>query len=161
MASGKSPIVWVLAGVGCLGLLFVGAIVAAIVIPNFITAREKAHQFETLAAMREVGEALDAHHARHGRFPEAGSMAELAPPLQAAGAESPPRADGWGNELRYLCWPSAPQGCEHYTLASAGRDGRFEQEELSAYPGEETPRNDYDRDIVLLDGGFLQYPGRG
>lgn len=154
----RSPLVLILVGLGCLGLLFVFGIIAAIAIPNFLSARDKANRFQSLAAMRVVGEALNAYHQQNGRYPSAGSPVELATALQTHATTLPTR-DAWDQELRYLCWPASAAGCQHYTLASAGKDGRFEQEDLSSYRAQQTPLGDYNRDIVMLDGNFLQSPG--
>jgi type II secretory pathway pseudopilin PulG len=152
------PIVMILFGVGCLGLLVIGGILAAIAIPNFLSARDRAALHQTMASMQTVAAALDSYYRQNGGYPSAGSLAELQAALQPHAA-SLPREDGWDHEFRYLCWPAAPRGCEHYTLASAGKDGRFEQEDLSAYQGEQTPFGAYERDLVMLDGSFLQYSG--
>lgn len=156
MAKPKSPLVWIVAGVGCLGFLVVVGIIA-IVLPNFFSARERARRAQTFAAMREVALALDTYSKQNGRFPPASSIAELAKTVQSA--QPLPKQDAWGHEFRYHCWPAAPAGCEHYSFASAGKDGVFERDDLSTYPGEQTPVRNYDRDIVMLDGNFLQYPG--
>lgn len=154
----RSPLLLILVGVGCLGLLFVLAIITAIAIPNFLSARDQANRFKSLAAMRAVGEALNAYHQQNGSYPSASSPAELATALQTQ-ATTLPTQDSWGHEFRYLCWPASAAGCEHYTLASAGKDGRFEQEDLSSYRAQQTPLGDYNRDVVMLDGNFLQSPG--
>lgn len=150
-------LILILVGVGCLGLLLIGGIIAAIAIPNFLSAREQAARHQTLASMRALGAALEDYYRQNGRYPPAGSSAELLAAVSPAEAVSLSQRDGWGHEFRYLCWPAG--SCEHYTLASAGKDGRFERDDLTAYQGEQTPRRDYERDLVMVDGGFLQYPG--
>ncbi|HUF27380.1 MAG TPA: type II secretion system protein GspG [Gemmatimonadaceae bacterium] len=152
----RAPVL-ILVGVGCFGLLIVGGIVAAIVIPNFAAARDRARLQQSMSIMRSVGEALQGYYEQNGRYPEASSMSDLASAL-APHTESLPTSDSWGHELRYLCWPEGAEGCEHYTLVSPGKDGRFEQEDLTAYQSQETNWREYGRDLVLSDGYFLQYP---
>lgn len=133
MAKPKSPLVWIVAGVGCLGFLVVVGIIGTIALPNFFSARERARRAQTFAAMREVALALDTYSKQHGRFPPASSTAELAKTVQSA--HLLPKQDAWGHEFRYLCWPAAPAGCEHYSFASAGKDGVFERDDPEHLPG--------------------------
>ena len=48
----------------------------------------------------------------------------------------------------------------HDRIASAGRDGRFEQLDLKAYEAAEVDPIEYDRDIVFGDGDFIVQPRR-
>lgn len=160
--SDASKATWIVVLGGCLVLcVLVGLILAAILIPNFLTARERARQARTLADLRNMGAALEAYWSDQGVFPEAESMEDLAQILEPTYIDELPRTDGWANPYRYTCWSesSGTAGCDTYRLASAGRDGAFEHQDLQVYEVEETEPGDYDRDLVLGDGFFLQYPG--
>ena len=60
------------------------------------------------------------------------------------------KKDGWEHEYRFS---SALEG---WVLVSAGRDGRFEHEDLKDYPQGMT--QSFNSDIVLSDAGFIQRP---
>ena len=154
--------VWpIFLAVGCAVMVPLLGIVAAIVIPNFVDAAQRAKSKRTIADLRLIGSAVDGYLAETGSVPEVSSLAELAAVLEPMYAASVPRADGWGGEIRYQCWlVQAESGCDAYRVASAGKDGFFEHDDLREYGPEETDRTDYNRDIVFGDGQFLQGPGR-
>jgi type II secretory pathway pseudopilin PulG len=149
---------------GCVGLLVLVAvlgIVAAILIPNFLDAVQKAKQKRAIVDLQRIGQAVEAYKAEHDNAPAASDMAALAAALDA-GSSPIPRLDPWKNPYRYVCWQESQsaKGCDHYRIASAGRDGKFEQLDLKSYqPAEFTP-TEYDRDIVYGDGAFIVQPQR-
>jgi hypothetical protein len=133
-------------------------------------ARKHGQRERTRGDMKTIAVKLEEHKQRTGHYPYAtdidGLMREL-PDFFS------PRTriikDGWGNSIRYsadvgypsLCKPEAsiqPQGCGpiHYTLVSAGKDGKFAHDNLSEYAFGET--HEYDCDIVMQDGAWLRQP---
>ncbi|HYI08253.1 MAG TPA: hypothetical protein VEK57_04210 [Thermoanaerobaculia bacterium] len=56
--------------------------------------------------------------------------------------------DGWGHPMRVRV------AGRHYSFRAASRDGRFETIE----PEGRVESDDYDRDIVFVDGTFRQVP---
>jgi len=150
---------------GCAILLFLVAIVgivAAILVPNFLDALQKAKQKRAMADLQRVGQAVEAYKAEHEAAPAATDMAVLAAALGPDYASSIPRLDPWQHPYRYACWQEKPseKGCDHYRIASAGRDGKFEQLDLKAYEPAEFDSIQYDRDIVFGDGAFVVQPRR-
>lgn len=146
-----------------LGVVFVIGIIAALLIPNFLDALVKAKQKRSVADIRNVGTALVAYGVDHnGVFPPGESLQEVTSALVPQYIASVPSVDGWKHPYRYACWreSSSAPGCDHFAVASAGRDGVFESEDLSQYDQEPFAVTDYDRDIVFADGYFLQYPNR-
>ena len=158
-AKSKTP--WgVIIAVGCFGGIAFLGIVAALLIPNFLDALQKAKSKRTMADLRIVGTALESYRVDHNAVPAAESVAGLAEYLQPVYLAELPITDGWQRELRYQCWSqSEGSGCDSYRLASAGRDGVFERDDLRDYGEETTAVGDYDRDLVYGDGLFLQFPG--
>jgi type II secretory pathway pseudopilin PulG len=150
--------------VGC-GVVFVGiglaGIFAAILIPNFLDALQKAKQKRTLAEMWKIVGAVELYKAKLGSFPAAADMNALAKAVSPYGPP-PSRVDAWNRELRYACWrqDAASPGCDHYRIVSAGRDGRFEHDDLRSYPAAPFDPTDYDRDIVFGDGAPIAWPTR-
>ena len=148
--------------VGGFFLIAVMGILAALIIPNFLDALQKAKQKRTVADLREVGTAIVSYSTdNNGALPPGKSLEEVGRALVPKYVASVPAADGWKRPFRYACWQkdSNSSGCNHFRIASGGRDGLFEKDDLSQYPEESFAMTDYDRDIVFGDGAFIQYPG--
>lgn len=119
----------------------VGGILAAIAIPNFITAMERSKQKRTMADMRMLAREIEIEHQERGKYPE---------------TFSPKTNDGWGRPYVYHCFDRRGEACVGYGLASAGKDGKFEKESPGDYTPAETDR--FDCDIVYANGQFVQLP---
>lgn len=77
----------------------------------------------TLRELEALGLFLKAYQLKHGRYPNARSIAELRPMLvPEVGADIPTR-DKWGTELRYLVSPDG----RSYRVVSAGEDEMFDE----------------------------------
>jgi general secretion pathway protein G len=142
-------------GAGCLVLFVILGILAAIAIPNFVTATQRSKQKRTMADLRTVATALEAYATDKNEYPHATSVAELATALSPTYIRTLPSLDGWGNAMKYDCWP-AEGPCEKYALGSAGSDKAWEHESLQEYANATTDR--FESDIVFANGAFLQYP---
>jgi general secretion pathway protein G len=137
-------------------LIAVIGILAAIAIPNLLTAQHRARQKRTMADIRSIGTALDGYATDNNRYPRANSVAELGPFLSPAYIREVPIKDGWGHDLRYQCWPEQDR-CTDYALGSPGKDGAWEHDSVDDYVPD-TKTTDFDADIVWVDGTFVQYP---
>ena len=160
--AGSCGVVAVVAAfVAVIGIAILG-ILAAILIPNFLDALEKARQKRSMADLDAVGFAVMAYYLDEEELPEAGSMKELAGYLEPHYLESVPLVDGWKNEIQYVCWRTGSSfgGCDSFALVSAGADGVLEHSDPRQYDEEVFERTDYDRDIVFVDDAFVQYPAR-
>jgi type II secretory pathway pseudopilin PulG len=159
---GRGAILAIVLGCGCMGLLATAGVIAAIAIPNFFDAAQKARQRRTMVDLRSLGMALASYatDSETWSYPEASSVDELSAILVPEFAESVPTADAWQHALRYACWreDSASEGCDTFRLASPGRDGRFERDDLRDYPEGAFEPTDYDRDLVFAMKGFVRYP---
>src|SRR5262249_24413382 len=112
-------------------------VIAAISIPNLMTAIERSRQKRTMADMRNLATAWEARDVETGRFNAAGGQVpgitdvvdvnnleyELAPTY----IKTMPKTDGWKHP--YELFTSAPWGSPApgagYAIISPGRDGRF------------------------------------
>ncbi len=152
-------IVWIAVAGGCLLVaIAVAGIVAAIFIPNFLDALQKAKQKRTIADVRTIATTLESVREDDGSYPMASG--ELGSRLSTHGVKTP-LEDGWKHPLRYTCLQPGPNSCESYELASAGRDGVFEHQP-GEYPQESFDTTAYDSDIVMSDGMFSRWPnGQG
>ncbi len=154
-------------GCGIIGLAFSG-VIAAVLIPNFIDAVQKAKQKRTVADLRIFGSAWQTWAADQGI-----SVVDLAEDTQTYDFDSL-QALAWTEfESRlvpdYLTEMSATDGWSHpfevradledgrLALRSAGRDGVFDSDQL---PIEGFTTTDYDQDIVWAEGLFLRWPQR-
>ena len=119
-------------------------ILAAIAIPNFLTAKQRAMQKRTMADMRSIGTDIEAYASEKDKYPQAAEVPAIAPLL---------KADAWGTPMRY----QELEGSAGYVLGSAGADKTFEHESLTEYaPGTKTQH--FDCDILYANGQFVQYP---
>jgi type II secretory pathway pseudopilin PulG len=157
--SGSKILIFVVVGAGCalVGIALIG-ILAALIIPNFLDAMQKAKQKRTVADMRAMSTSLEEYNSNQETYPNATDASQLKAVLAGNGYTGPVE-DGWKHPLRYTCLAPAEARCASYELDSPGKDGVFEHA-----PGEyeegvfET--NQFDSDIVVKDGTFLRYPGR-
>jgi type II secretory pathway pseudopilin PulG len=140
--------------IGAFVVLAIAGILAAIAIPNLLTAMQRSKQKRTMADIRSVASAVEAYAVDTKHYPEASSIEELRPLLEPKYMTRVPSKDGWEHELRYACLPA--RACETYVLSSAGKDGTFETNDVEQYRGGGTKT--FDSDIVYSNGSFLQYP---
>ncbi|HEV2718929.1 MAG TPA: type II secretion system protein [Thermoanaerobaculia bacterium] len=142
------------------GILVIGGIVAAIAIPNFMTAKNRAFQRKTMADLRMVSTAVEAYGADKNGYPPVKSFPELVGLLVPTYIRNIPQADGWGHLFRYACTKMEDGNCTGYVIASPGKDGVFTFNEEIRVTGTPTPTptTNYDCDIVYSNGSFVQYP---
>ena len=144
-------------------IAFIG-IVAAIAVPNIITAKQRSEQKRTMADIRSVGTALEAYASDNNQeYPKGAAPVDLRAVLEPKYIRSVPAVDSWGHSFQYICLKDAtsPQSdkCAGYVIGSAGRDGRFEHDSLETLAGQTpAPTTDFDCDIVYSAGQFVEYP---
>lgn len=128
-------------------------ILAAIAIPNFLTAMQRSKQKRSMADIRSIATAAEAYATDHNRYPPPN---ELQSSLVPTYIKSMPQVDGWGHAFRYDCWDTQVQ-CDTYGVGSAAKDGQWQHESLRDY-GPDTGTTNFDCDIIFSNGSFLQYP---
>lgn len=138
-------------------LLIVVAIIgilAAIAIPNLLTAMQRSKQKRTMADMRSIATAWEARATDVNQYTAAGAVtfpdgtmaiATLAGMLEPTYIKKMPRTDGWNTEYNALADPNA------YSLRSYGRD-----KSADGAPGGGV--TDFNADIIFQNGSFVQYP---
>ena len=137
-------------------LVAIIGILAAIAIPNLLTAMQRSRQKRTVADIRTGVVAIEEWGAEHNGYPQAASVNEV----ERIIGRSIPAVDAWQHPYKYECWADeAGHPCARFGLASAGEDGAFEHESLSEY--EEATPSAFDCDIVYAGGTFVQTPGSG
>lgn len=155
-SGGSSTTVIIVVVVLLVGISILG-IMAAIAIPNLLTATQRSKQKRTMADVRTVATAVEAWATDQNKYPPAADMGTLAAQVEPTYVKTLPRLDGWGKPLRYECW-SATRGdvCDSYAVWSSGKDGAFEQDAIDKYEGGAT--TNFNNDIVFSNGSFVRYP---
>ena len=157
-------------------LLIVVAIIgilAAIAVPNLVSAVQRARQKRTMADVRTIATAWEARAIDINRYNASGlqalvlctntvGLADVSNALVPTYVKVLPNRDPWGNQWRFLSdqpW-GAPAVASNYVIWSAGRNGDPGgvggwDATVSTPEGATTSFND---DIVFSNGIFVSYP---
>jgi general secretion pathway protein G len=158
-------------------LLIVVAIIgilAAIAIPNLLTAIQRSKQKRTMADMRTIAVAWEARATDLNRYNSMGAITAITRCSNSinqnalSGAVTPtyikllPEHDGWGNVLRFYAdeaW-NTPAAAANYIVWSAARNGDSlgsgGWDATASSPGGGT--TNFNDDILFSNGIFIQYP---
>jgi len=148
-------------------LLIVVAIIgilAAIAIPNLLTAMQRSKQKRTMADMRSIATAWEARATDVNRYNAAGSSYpalgtgnvawdDLNSYLCPTYIKQFPKNDGWNNAFQWglsIKWGSTT-AAQTYSIGSYGKDGGAESSPKGG------PTTNYDCDIIYSNGAFVQY----
>ncbi|RMF71816.1 MAG: prepilin-type N-terminal cleavage/methylation domain-containing protein [Acidobacteria bacterium] len=126
-------------------------IIAAIAVVNLMQALDRSRQSRTMADMRNLASAIQAYDSDVGRLPADGLTATqlVAVVGQNDLFENVTPNDGWRHPFVYRAAAGS------YSLESYGKDGLDGPGDISA-----ATRFEFERDIVLVDGGFVASPER-
>ena len=141
-------------------LLIVVAIIgilAAIAIPNLLTAMQRSKQKRTMADIRSIATAWEARATDENHYGVAGytllgntvSVSALAAAISPTYIRSFPENDGWGTP-----WVFEDDGAvraQAYQIISYGRNGTADTGSVGA-------TDHFDCDIVYSNGAFVVYP---
>ena len=141
--------------VGLFVIIAVIGIIAAIAIPNMLTAQERAKQKRTMADVRSLATAVEAYATDKNQYPNATDDEALRPLLTPTYIRELPARDAWMREMSYVAWSRANE-LDSYAIGSAGKDGRWQHENVDQYT--QGPTHNFDCDIVFANGSFVQYP---
>jgi len=148
-------------------LLIVVAIIgilAAIAIPNLLTAMQRSKQKRTMADMRGIATAWEARATDYNAYNAAGATATTFPWLTGAVADislllaptymkAIPAKDGWGGAYSYGVDNGNAGKANAYAVGSGGRDG-------GAAVGTYNigPTTAFECDIIFSNGVFITFP---
>jgi len=135
-------------------------IVAAIAIPNLLTALQKGKQKATMGDMKSIGEAIESYLTDAYMVPAgATSVAGLANYLQPFYIKVLPRQDGWGHSMAYQS-QGPGENQDIYSLISYGRDGVAGPLALdwTLSPYVVTTMSGFANDICYSNGSFTFAP---
>ena len=151
-------------------LLIVVAIIgilAAIAIPNLLTAMQRSKQKRTMADMRTIATAWEARATDLNRYNAAGATGlqttatvdvtgdDLTAGLAPTYIKTLPTKDGWGNLYRFraqFAWNATATPAQEYLIWSPAKDTTFE-----GTPAGGATTN-FNSDILYSNGSFVQYP---
>jgi type II secretion system protein G len=148
-------------------LLIVVAIIgilAAIAIPNLLTAMQRSKQKRTMADLRTIATAWEAratdlnkYNAAGATYPSSGTVTvtNLTDYLAPTYVKAFPAVDGWGVGWHFSAdqnWGGAI-AAQQYAITSYGKDGTKQADQV---PGGAT--TNFDCDIVYSNGTFISYP---
>jgi type II secretory pathway pseudopilin PulG len=159
-APATNPAVIILIVVGLLFFVPIMGILAAIAIPNLLTAMQVSKQKRSAADIRTIATAVEAYATDKKGYPKVATLQELRPLLEPTYLKSLPSIDGWGQTYRYTCLQEKDGACATYEIASSGKDLRFEHDDPHDVPSTPEETKNFDCDIVYSNGQFLEYPER-
>ena len=123
-------------------------LIAAMAVPNLITAIDKGKQTKTMNDMRQLSGAVELYMVDNNTYPRVSNFTSLIPLIQPAHIKKAPTGDGWNHG--WVFTGDTTTGND-YTLTSLGKDGIAGPE-----GGGET--KDFDCDIIFANGAFFQWP---
>ncbi len=142
-------------GTALLPAMAVGGVVAAIAIPNLLTAQAKGKQKATMGDLKMISVAVAMYIEDKGYAPKVKTMAELKTALEPFYIKKLPMKDAWGHDLLYI--QGIAGKADAYCIASSGRDGVFAGfEQAGFYPV--TAMDHFNQDIILCSGVFTYGP---
>lgn len=127
-------------------------IVAAIAIPNLLTALQKGKQKATMGDIKSIGTAVESYITDMSIAPEA--ILNSPDYLVPFHIKKMPPADGWGFSWQYA---RDTNNFDIYSIGSGGRDGsdvvwsQYGQYVVSSLSG-------FDLDIIFSNGSFVYGP---
>lgn len=136
------------------GVIIILGIIAALTIPNLLTAQQRAKQRRTMSDMRSLAVAIETYQVDCAAYPNCKTINELADVLSPFYIKVTPIVDGWEKPFKY----ELKKEGEGYCLISFGKNGV--QDIFEPYPEFHQPfsQSDFDQDIILCNGEFISYP---
>jgi general secretion pathway protein G len=123
-------------------------LIAAMAIPNLITAMDKAKQRKTMGDMRQLGSAVEMYAVDNNTYPRVTNYTNLEPLIVPGYVKTVSGTDGWNHP--WVFSSDTANGTE-YTLTSLGKDGK-----PGIATGGET--SGFNCDIIFSNGQFFQWP---
>jgi len=141
-------------------LLIVVAIIgilAAIAIPNLLTAMQHSRQKRTMAMIRNIATGLEARHVELNTYVAAGAQfswpsaamtyTDLSAELDPTFLRNVPQLDGWGQPMEFTADSSV------YAIRSFGKDKTADGSDYTV-----GGIGNFNCDIVYANGAFVTYP---
>jgi len=176
--AGKKPthnkaLIWIIAIVSTLFVfIIILGIVAALVIPNLVTATQKAKHKAAMVDIHVISQAIESYLVDNGTVPAQDGAYEINSDFYDALSPSYvinlPIDDQWGNNILVYCGTACDgrygitgSGMDDFIVVSLGRDGIMEDWEFDGNAPESglfvlTGMGDFDKDIVIWNGSWIR-----
>ena len=141
--------------VALLPVTAVTGMVAAVAIPNLLSAKQKSEQYGTISSMKMISTAIEMYVIDNESPPQGNALEEIRAKLEPAYIKSLPLKDEWGHDFVYQFVTKDKQF--DYYIGSPGRDGVFEGFEQNGFYTA-TQFQDFNRDIILKNGQIIYGP---
>ena len=135
-------------------------IVAAIAIPNLLTALQKGKQKATIGDMKSIGQAIESYMTDLYMAPGAGGVAfvsGLSPYLTPFHTKNLPAKDGWGGDFHYQSG-AVGAGQDLYSVISWGRGSVSTGINIANTNYIVNTMADFEKDICFSNGNFTYGP---
>jgi prepilin-type N-terminal cleavage/methylation domain-containing protein len=135
-------------------------IVAAIAIPNLLTALQKGKQKATMGDMRSIGTAIESYMTDMYMAPGAGGVAQVAglnPFLVPFHTKILSTKDGWGGDFQYESGALGPTQ-DLYTIRTYGRGSQPDAVNIANNGYIVNSMADFENDITYSNGNFTYGP---
>ena len=163
-------------------LLFCLGIIAAIAIPNFLSAKGRAEQKRAMSEVRSMGTAVESFNVDMGVYPDSHGQVVPVADLQALADEVTQAQSGQPSDFFNLYAGTTPKAQAdgtpyyyagnggHYILIALGSDKKCDGDLdqivgawMGPWPDDGPPvqprtTHCYENDILFADGSFLSYP---
>ncbi len=136
-------------------------IVAAIAIPNLLTALQKGKQKATMGDMKTIGGSIEDYMSDNYMAPGSGaitSIFDLQPYLEPFYIRVTPTRDGWGTSFVYESGQAATPSQEEYSVISYGRGGTSDGMDPDQSNYLVNAMNLFELDICFSNGSFTYAP---
>ena len=132
-------------------------IVAAIAIPNLLTALQKGKQKATMGDIKTIGNAIGAYLTAMSIVPTVANLPGLLY-LEPHFTKRVPRVDGWNFTWHYEFSGSVAANPDTYSVASGGKGGAFGGMTQAPDAYLSITMSDFEKDIIFSDGVFMLSP---
>ena len=142
--------------VGVITALSLAATIISAAVPTFRAAMAKSQDRRTVEGIDAIGAALEKYALANSRYPQAGSIDQLAGILEPRFIAHIPRRDGFDRPFDYAA--ICDKGfCPEYRLSSSGQDAKYsvDPKSIDASKAPEATATD---DYVFANGRFLLKP---
>lgn len=136
-------------------------IVAAIAVPNLLTALQKGKQKATMGDMKTIGGAISDYMTDHYMAPGNANVDYidgLAVYLQPFYIKQLPNKDGWGSSLNYSSGAAGAIDQDSYSIISYGRGGTDSTLDIQYTNYIVNTMADFENDICFSNGTFTYVP---
>ena len=136
-------------------------IIAAIAIPNLLTALQKGKQKATMGDMKSIGTAVESYMTDLYMAPGGGTattVGGLGANLEPFYIKVLPENDGWGGSFGYASGTAGTEQQDLYSIVSYGRGNAVDGMDIDESPYVVSSMDNFGNDICYSNGNFTYAP---